>query len=117
MSNHLPRPQPPRRPGTGEGGQLPAAEARYRAALQAALDHESISVRLDAALCLSALAATRGDSLRAVELAAYVENHPASEFALKEQAREKSLVLEKTVENELFSSAVLKGRCKLDVGK
>jgi len=60
--------------------ELPAAEARYRPALQVALDHESISVH-------------------------------------KEQAREKSLVLEKTVENELFSSAVLKGRCKLDVGK
>lgn len=96
---------------------LPAAEARYRAALKEALAHESTTVILDAALCLSTLAAAQGDFIHAVELAAYVEHNPASEFALKEQAREKLLELEKTVEKEVFSNAVLKGQRRLDIVK
>ncbi len=90
-------------------GNLPAAESHYRAALETATQHESISVALDASLCLVTLAAAQRDQVRAVELAAYVEHHPASEFALKDRAKEKLSELEKIIDQVAFSNAILKG--------
>ena len=93
-------------------GNLAAAEAHYRTALKEALQHESATVIFDATLCLSAIAAPV-NPLRAVELAAYVENHPASEFALKGRARKILSTLKNSVDDEGFRNAVVKGQSGL----
>jgi predicted ATPase/DNA-binding SARP family transcriptional activator len=91
-------------------GNFAAAQTHYRASLDRARDHESISVILDTLLCFSALAAAQGDSPRAVELAAYVEGHPGSEFAIKETARETIQGFEKTLPEKTFVDAVTAGK-------
>lgn len=91
-------------------GNFSSAEAHYRASLTQAREHESVSVLLDAVLCLSSLAAAQGNLIRAVEFATYVNHHVASEYTLKEQAREALEAMQPKLDEKVFTEAVVKGQ-------
>ena len=91
-------------------GNFAAAETHYRASLKQAREHESITIILDAALCLASCADAQGNPIRAVELAAYVSRHPASEYALKEQAREKLAELQLKLDEKAVADAIARGQ-------
>lgn len=91
-------------------GNLNAAEENYCASLRQAIQHESNTVILDAVFCLSTLTAAQGNQIRAVELAAFVEKHPASEFSLKKQARAWANELILALDQKSAAEAVLRGQ-------
>lgn len=91
-------------------GNIPVAETHYRVALSEALEHDSITVVLDTALCFSSLATAQGNLIRAVELVAYVNCHPASEYALKEQAKEKLAEMQQKLGKKAVADAMAKGQ-------
>lgn len=78
-------------------GNIGEAETHYRAALSQARAHESVTVLLDTLLCLSALATLQGALDQATELATYVQQHPATGFALKADAHKQLLKLQHMV--------------------
>lgn len=91
-------------------GDLPAALATCQAALREAIQQQSHLVILDCALRLSWLSAALGQTTFAVALAAFVEQHPASEFALRRDARQHLGNLSPTLTQATFSDAVLRGK-------
>lgn len=86
------------------------AEFHFRMSLDQAVQHQSSNVALDAVMGLSAAAAAQGNPQRAVRLAAFVNEHPACEYALHQQAQKRLSEWKACLPLQSFSDALADGK-------